>query len=295
MKVLVTGATGFIGKHLVKRLLADGHNVFCTILKDEVKPFDHRVKTLYFWEEDPKIIIDFFSKNSINGIIHLASVFLASHKPDDVQRLIDSNVKFGTFILDLAAQAKIKWFINTGTFWQNYQNANYSPVNLYAATKQAFESIAQYYIETNQIKFCTLRLSDTYGPGDTRTKIFTLWEKIAKSGETLDMSPGDQLIDISYIDDIIEAYILLMIQLSEKESEIKNGSIFAVNADKRYTLKELAKIFEEVSNQKLNINWGGRPHRKGEVMVPWTKGSIVPGWKPGFNIETGIKMFLGIQ
>lgn len=295
MNVLVTGATGFIGKHLVKRLLADGHNVFCTILKEEKNPFDKRVKTLYFWEEDSQTIIDFFRKNSIDGIIHLASVFLAAHKPDDVQRLIDSNVKFGAFLLDLAAQTKIKWFINTGTFWQNYQDADYSPVNLYAATKQAFESIAQYYIETNQIKFCTLRLSDTYGPGDTRLKFFTLWEKISKSGETLDMSPGDQLIDISYIDDIIEAYILLMIQISEKEYKIMNGSVFAVKADKLYSLKELAEIFEEVTNQKLNINWGGRPYRKGEVMVPWTKGSIVPGWKPGFNIETGIKMFLGIR
>jgi len=295
MNVLITGATGFIGKHLVNRLLTDQHNVFCTILKEEENPFDQRVKMLYFWEEDSKGIIDFCKKNSIDGVIHLASVFLVAHKYDDVQHLIDSNVKFGTFLLELAVQSKIKWFINTGTFWQNYQNADYSPVNLYAATKQAFESIAQYYIETNKIKFCTLRLSDTYGPNDTRPKIFNLWDKIAKSGETLDMSPGDQLIDISYIDDIIDAFILLMVHISSYIDKSSKASVYAVKAKKKYTLKELAKIFEKVTNQKININWGALPYRDREVMVPWTKGSVVPGWEPKFNMETGIKLIFGIQ
>jgi nucleoside-diphosphate-sugar epimerase len=292
MNVLVTGATGFIGKHLVNRLLADGHNVYCTILKEEKSPFDQHVKTLNFWEQDPQTIIDFFRNNSIDGIIHLASIFLSEHKTDDVQRLIDANVKFGALLLELAAQATIKWFINTGTFWQHYQDADYSPVNLYAATKQAFECIAQYYIETNQIKFCTLCLSDTYGPDDTRPKIFNLWEKIAKSGEPLDMSPGDQLIDISYIDDIIEAYILLMNQISEKEKTKENGSVFAVKAEKRYTLKELAKIFEKATNQKLNINWGARPYKGKEVMVPWSGAQVVPGWSAKISFEEGIRRLI---
>jgi CDP-paratose synthetase len=289
MNVLITGATGFIGKHLVKRLLADQNNVFCTILTEEENPFDQRVKTLHIWEKDPKDIIGFFKKNYIDGIIHLASVFVATHKLDDIQRLIDSNVKFGTFVLELATQAKINWFINTGTFWQNYQNAEYSPVNLYAATKQAFESIAQYYTETNQIKFCTLRLSDTYGPNDTRLKIFNLWNKIGKTGETMNISPGNQIIDISYIDDIVNAFVLLANHLQENDIAVENGAVYAVKAEKRYTLKELAAIYEKVTKQKLNINWGGRKYRDREVMLPWTDGQLVPGWSPLIDITEGIK------
>lgn len=290
MNVLITGATGFVGKHLVNRLLLSQKNVFCTILREEANPFDSRVEILNFWEETPSIIIDFLKKNSINGIIHLASVFLSSHEPTDIQRLIDSNVKFGTLILDLAVRGNVKWFINTGTFWQNYQNSNYSPVNLYAATKQAFESIAQYYVETNKIKFCTIRLSDTYGPNDTRPKFFNLWNKIAETGETLDMSCGDQIIDISYIENIIDAYTILINHLETKPEVIKNGSIFAVKANERYTLKEMAKIFEEVTKQKININWGGRPYREREVMLAWENGVIVPDWKPIIGIREGISL-----
>lgn len=128
---------------------------------------------------------------------------------------------------------------------------------LLAATKQAFESIAKYYIETDQIKFATLRLCDTYGPNDTRKKIFSLWGKIANTGETIDMSPGEQLIDICYIDDIVNAFILLAIHLQINIHDSANGEVYAIKAQKRYTLKELAAIFEEITRKKLNINWGG--------------------------------------
>ena len=197
--------------------------------------------------------------------------------------------------MECATQAKIKWFINTGTFWQNYQNANYSPVNLYAATKQAFESIAKYYIDTNQIKFATLRLSDTFGPNDTRPKIFNIWNKIAKSGDTLDMSPGEQLIDISFIDDIVAAFTLIAKHLHANLPEVPNGSVYAVKAEKRYTLIQLAALYEQATKTKLNINWGARPYREREVMMPWADGVLVPGWKAKVKIEDGIKAILKIR
>lgn len=287
MKIFVTGATGFIGKHLVRQLINDGHKVTVNLYGGEKSPFNDKTGIYVLNENNFHKDIKYLEKENFDGIIHLASLYLADHKPEDAVKLIDSNLRFSTYIIECAAQSKIKWFINTGTFWQNYKNAEYAPVNLYAATKQAFESIAQYYIETNQIKFCTLRLCDTFGPDDTRPKIFNLWNKIAESGETLDMSPGDQLLDITYIDDIINAFILLMNQVSEKD--IKNGSVFAVKTKKRYTLKELAKIFENTTHQKLKINWGKRQYRKREVMVPWENGKTVPGWKPKYSIENGIK------
>ncbi len=191
--------------------------------------------------------------------------------------------------MECAAQAKVKWFINTGTFWQHYEDKKYSPVNLYAATKQAFESIAQFYWETNQIKFCTLKLSDTFGSGDTRQKIFNLWQKIAETGECLEMSPGEQIIDISHIDDIISAFALLAKHLNNNHPEVKNGDIFAVKANERYTLKELAVLFEKATNQKLNINWGGRPYRAREVMEPWKEGKVIPEFSQKKTLKQYIK------
>ncbi len=290
MNILVTGATGFIGQHMIKRLVKDGHNVLITINK--TPSVEYSLKGINIGKENTNTITNFIKGNKIDGIVHLASVFLSSHTPEDIEKLIDSNIKFGTKLLDCAVNAHVKWFINTGTFWQNYQNKNYSPVNLYAATKQAFEDIARYYIETNQIKFCTIRLCDTYGPNDTRAKIFNLWDKIAETGESLSMSPGEQLIDTSYIDDIINAYILLIHHLSAESSFITNGSIFAIKAQKRYSLRELASLFEKTTNKKLNINWGARPYRQREVMKPWDNGIIVPQWESKTSIEEGIKCIL---
>lgn len=290
MRIFITGATGFIGKHMVKKLVEEGHQITINLFGEEQSSFDDKILTYKLNEANIQKDSEYLIKESFDGIIHLASLYLTIHKLEDAVKLIDSNVRFGTYILECASQAKIKWFINTGTFWQNYQNAEYSPVNLYAATKQAFESIAQYYIETNQIKFCTLRLCDTYGPDDTRPKIFNLWNRIAKSGETLDMSPGEQIIDISYIDDIIDAFVLLAIHLQSDHPDITNGSVYAVKTEKRDTLKELAAIFEKITDSKLHIRWGKKPYRTREVMVPWEEGKTVPEWIAKYSVEDGIKL-----
>ncbi len=292
MKIFITGATGFIGRNLVRKFAEKGHQISVNLYGEEESPFDDKVMTYRLNEDNIFLDTEYLKREAFDGVIHLASLYLTCHNPEDVIRLIDSNLRFSSYILECAVQAKIKIFINTGTFWQNYNNEDFSPVNLYAATKQAFESIAQYYIKTNQIKFCTLRLSDTYGPNDSRPKIFNIWNNIAKNGETLNMSPGNQIIDISYVDDIVDAYLILLSQLVSERKKIKNGSIFAVRAQKRYTLKELAKIFEEVTNQRLNINWGGRPYRHREVMMPWENGIVVPGWKPKIDIKQGIRLTL---
>jgi len=292
MKLFITGATGFIGKYLVKKLLEDGCKITINLREGKESPFDKNANTYNLGKESIDTDIQFLKNEIFDGIIHLASLYITTHKPEDVNNLIDSNVKFGSYILECAAQAKVNWFINTGTFWQHYQNAEYSPVNLYAATKQAFECIAKYYIETNQIKFYTISLSDTYGPNDTRPKIFNLWDKVAKTGEKLDMSPGEQIIDITYINDVVNAFALLAKQLQNNNTDIINGAVFAVRADKRYTLKELASIFEETRDLKLNIDWGARPYRDREVMEPWSKGECVPAWKPRIEVKEGISKLI---
>ena len=287
MKIFVTGATGFIGKHLIHKLLEESVEITVNLRKNSINQFDKSVKTYYLGFDIEKDI-NYFKKEQFNGVIHLATYYVSSHKYTDIENLIDSNVKFASYTLECASKAKIKWFLNTGTFWQHYQNKTFDPVNLYAATKQAFESIAQFYIETNQINFCTLKLSDTYGPDDTRPKIFNLWKNIAKTGESMDMSTGNQLIDIVYVDDVIKAFLLLINYLNNSQIKRPSGEVFVVKSELRYTLKELASIFENCIKQKLNINWGGRKYSDREVMIPWNKGSLIPGWKQKIFIKDGI-------
>ena len=289
MKIFVTGATGFIGKYLVKELHDSGNQVCINLYDNERSPFVKDVEFYKLGTESIENDILFLKASNFDGIIHLASLYLTTHKPEDTIRLIDSNIKFSSYILECAIQAKIKWFINTGTFWQNFENAAYSPVNLYAATKQAFQTISEYYIQTNQITFVTLKLCDTFGPDDIRPKLFSIWYKYAKNEEVLEMSEGDQLMDISYITDIVDAFYLLASHLFSNSNEIANGSIFAVKADIRYTLKQLSVIFEETTKLRLKIIWGGRPYREREVMIPWENGIVVPNWQPKISIQEGIK------
>jgi len=283
MKILVTGATGFIGKHLVNTL-KEKHEIYVLVRPSSDKTnFD----PFFCFDNNIPVLHEYLLEHQIEGIIHLASLVLVSHKDTDIENLIESNIFLGAAILEATLNTGVKWFLNTGTFWQHYEpdTQDYHPVNLYAATKQAFIDMAKYYVEVSGIKFVTLKICDTFGPDDTRAKIFSLWNNIAQTGEILSMSKGEQEIDILYIDDVISGFVHLIGLLNSNE-ELKPD--YALCAEKRYTLKELADLYENATGKQLNIRWGERPYRIREVMVPWKAGTKLPGWKPEVSIIDGI-------
>lgn len=294
MKLLISGATGFIGAHLITRLQKEKHSVFIIVRPStKEESFPKKIKT-YVFDNNIENLTAFMEKEKFDGVIHLASLFLAQHTSEDIKNLIDSNVFFGTALLEAATKSNTSWFINTGTFWQHYKNKEYSPVNLYAASKQAFESLAQYYIETTPINFVTIKLSDTFGKNDTRPKIFNLLSKLRTTGETLLMSPGKQILDINYIENIMDGYVRMITLLSGKDGASLRGKSFAISAKKKLTLQQLVKVFEKVTKSKLSITWGGRAYRDREVMVPWNKGTPIPGHKQKYSLEDGIREILEI-
>lgn len=273
MNIVVTGATGFIGKHLVKELTKN-HNVYILVRPSSDYSFlgtNHVITFNERNENEIERLSEIFKREKIDGIIHLASLFLAQHQCKDIKDLILSNIFLGTALLETCKQANVKWFLNTGTIWQNYNVTDYSdeynPVNLYAATKQSFMTIAKYYTETSPLRFSTLKLCDTYGPNDTRKKIFSLFEQISQTGEVLDMSPGKQLIDIVHIDKVVDEFRTLMTILADETKMFRKE--YVVTSGEQISLKELASRYEKENNVKLNINWGGRAYREREVMKPY--------------------------
>lgn len=293
MKILVTGTTGFIGVNLIKLLLDKKYEISCIVrMNSDTSKIDKRSK-IFKYDENIDSLIKYFKNENFDGVIHLASLFLATHTKNDILSLISSNVKFGTELLEACTISSVKWFVNTGTFWQNYEDKNYNPVNLYSATKEAFQSIAKYYTETSNLTFVTIKLNDTFGSNDTRNKVFNLWNKIAQSGETLNMSAGNQIIDISYIEDVISAYDILISHLnSDKKGEFKNKT-YVVSSNERMSLKKLSKVFEESTNTKLNINWGERPYRNREVMIPLNSNNQIPNWEQKFTLKEAIIKTIG--
>lgn len=298
MKILMTGITGFIGHHLGERLVNDGHEVHAIVRQtskiDELSENLRRNVKFHVYNND-NTILDIINSLCIDNhrpdiVYHLAANFLNVHKFEDIKVLIQSNITFGTELLDAMTTKNIFNFVNTGTFFQHYENADYNPVNLYAATKECFEKIIKFYSEVKGLHCINLHLFDTYGLGDTRGKILDLLKKISVTGETLKMSPGNQLIDIVYIDDVVEAFVLAGNYLAEgKYDYCKTYGVSSMNP---IPLRELVKTFEKISGKKLSIEWGGRPYRVREVMVPWKSFNILPGWLPKNTIEDGIKNFL---
>lgn len=291
MNILITGATGFIGKNLIKSL-EQVYNIF--LLTRETTDLTCVGKYNHFCFKDNIDELSVYIKdNKIDGVIHLASLYVSQHKTEQIKDLILSNIYLGTALIEASVQAGVDWFINTGTIWQNYiyDDEQYCPVNLYAASKQAFVDMAKFYTETYPIKFVTLKICDTYGPNDTRRKILTLFKEISITGESLDMSEGEQIMDILYIDDVIEGFKKLIELIKQPNSKTLKDE-YVLTSSRKFKLKELAEIFTKTTGRKLNINWGKREYRKREVMIPWEKGTILPDWEALYSLEDGIKIVM---
>ncbi|MCS2677569.1 hypothetical protein NXV90_17550 [Bacteroides ovatus] len=90
------------------------------------------------------------------------------------------------------------------------------------------------------------------------------------------MSPGGQKLDLLHIDDVVNGFEQLANMLNDETVSVL--SEYVLSSGKQISLRELADIYENLYDVRLNINWGGRAYRKREVMRPY-QGNILPGWK----------------
>lgn len=287
---LVNGATGFVGSHLAKRIVSEGWDTHIIVrqqsILDSVSGIREKL-TIHEHDGTTDGMLDILNKSNPLIIFHLASLFLVQHQSKDIESLIKSNILFGTQLVEAMVKKGVYNLVNTGTSWQHYNNEDYNPVNLYAATKQAFEAILKFYLETTPLKVITLKLFDTYGPNDPRPKLFNLLKKVAEEQTPLAMSPGEQIIDLVYIDDVIDAFIVAAERLIN--SKVVNHEDYAVSSGKPIRLRELVEIYEDVVGKELPIEWGGRVYRDREVMVPWNYGKRLNGWSPKTLLPEGLK------
>lgn len=289
-KAIITGGTGFVGSNLSRELLRQGWEVSIIAQKKfgykNIEDIRDKVN-IFEYEGDIDQLIIFFQNTNANVVFHLASVFISEHKPEEVDLLIDSNLKFGAQILEAMKKSETKLIINTGTSWQHYHSDGYNPVCLYAATKEAFEKLIEYYIAGEELRGITLKLFDTYGETDTRPKLINLLHKFSQEKTELDMSPGDQVIDLVHVDDVVNAFIKAYEYIYENK-EIQYEK-YAVSSGREVKLKELIELYEKVSGEKILVKWGGRSYRKREVMKLWRNFKTLPGWSCNLSLEEGLK------
>jgi nucleoside-diphosphate-sugar epimerase len=171
--------------------------------------------------------------------------------------------------------------VNTGTVWQHYDAAAYSPVSLYAATKQAFSDLLVFYSEVEGLEVHTLELMDTYGPNDARAKLIPFLLRAGQDGTTVPMTDGTQLIDLMHVDDAVGALIAT--------AGAPAGHTYGARGDGAITLRELVDRFQQATGYSLNVEWGARPPRPREMLRPWMTADPPPHWEPQIRLDDGLR------
>lgn len=219
-------------------------------------------------------------------VIHVAGIYTAEPcQEDQLDQLIHANIIFGMHLLEAMRLRQASRIINIGTNWQIYNQTEHRPANLYAATKQVMEDMAAYYADAYGFNVVAVRLYDTYGEDDQRKKILPLLIASGINQQTLDLSPGEQLIDLMHVDDAVQALDYLA-QLNHEGFKVIN-----LSSGRQVSLKELVKLVESAIQRPIQVNFGGRPYRQREVMQP-VQGTPIEGWQPKISLEEGIQRLL---
>jgi len=188
-------------------------------------------------------------KIKASWLIHCATHYIKDHQPNDISKIINSNIEFGTILLDNFKIMGIENFINLSTVWEDYNGVKNNPNNLYSAAKQAFEKIINYYqINNLKINFYNLMLSDTYGKNDKRKKLITVLKKNIINNKETKIISKNLYINLLNVTDIVSGISILL------KKKIKPGKYSLINKE---TIKviDLIKQLQKESKFKAKIKW----------------------------------------
>lgn len=283
---LLTGATGFIGRRLAARLVEQGWQVHAVLRISS--PVDELPSPVTPHRNDGTVagLTDIVRTAAPDVVFHLASLYLADHRADQVDDLVASNILFPAQLAEAMVGAGATRLVNTGTAWQHFEGAAYNPVNLYAATKQACIDLLRYYHDARGLSVVSLKLFDTYGPGDKRRKLVQLLVDAVWSGEELVMSPGEQMLDLTHVDDVTEAFAVAADLLLRADAPLRDEYLVS---GERLSVRGLARTVADALGRELRAEFGGRPYRPREVMTPVDAGeSTLPGWRRQRNLAGAV-------
>ena len=294
---LLTGITGFIGRNLANELLDNGWEIHAIVRENSNLSNLGNIKnkcTFHTHDGSTKSMISIHKKLKIDIVFHLASLYLANHKAEEVSELITSNIQFSTQLLEGMLEGGSKKIINVGSYAQHDDSEEFYPFNLYASTKEAFKNILYFYHLAHGFSCLTLKLYDTYGPGDTRGKLIDLITDSILEGRDLKLTKGDQLINISHVNDIVKHFLKAEQYLSSLTQP--SWKVFFLDGES-FTVKELVLELERIIGKKFKGQLGGRPYREREIMSPVRPINSLP-WKDKFSkttIREGITELISLR
>ena len=278
-RALLTGVTGFLGGYTARCLIADGWQVTAVVRtssRTELLPAALR-EQIVLYDAEHMDLRELVREAAPDVVFHLATYYTTTHSYDEIDDLIASNVTFGTKLLDAMDRNNVRRLVYARSSWQHYRGDDYEPANLYAASKEAFDAIVRFYEAANGLQRIGLTLFDTYGEDDRRNKLLAVLPKIAAEGKRLALSPGEQQVDFVHAEDAARAFVLAGSYLAEGRTDLCGD--YVVSSGTAVTLRELIRRYECLRGEQMPVDWGARPYRVREIMIPWRGGRILPGWE----------------
>ena len=271
-RIMLTGGTGFLGSRLTRSLIKAGHEV--GLVGRDTSTFENLLSLGLVQDRAYEFFVTNLEiekiENAVHSfkpdiVVHVAAISSGPRDFENISKQIDANIKFPSLILNAAFNFGCYRFVNTGTSWQETSGSGYKPFDFYSATKQSFENIIEDYV-LDGLSCVTFRLFDVFGENDPRPKLLNLLNRIAQSGEMLQMSPGEQKIDLVHVDIVCEHYLEAISRL--ENNQVNAHEIYSISGENPRTLREIVSEVEKKYGKKINITWGGREYRQREVMDP---------------------------
>ena len=297
-RVLVTGATGFIGSHLVRRLLEEGAEVHAFIRKDSrTFRIDDVARRLIIWHGDltnESSVISCIKNTRPQIVFHLATYRNVERDLKLFPSMIDINIKGTVNLIKAILEEKIslECFINTGTC-EEYGNAQVPfqedmreiPVSPYSASKVAVTYFCQMMHNTMNLPIMTLRPFLAYGPQQAADMFIPSLIYHCLIRKDFPMTAGDQTREFNYVDDIVEAYILAA------GCQKAMGEIVNIGNSMEYKIKDVAKKIVAMMGHPIRLLIGALPKRAGETehfFCSNEKARRLLGWEPKTLLDAGL-------
>lgn len=310
-KVLVTGADGFVGSHLVKRLLLN-HVSVVTFSRRGITPPSLLVMEKLIGriaKQDKGSVIEFeklkevLKENKINIVYHLAAQPLVEVGQESPLETFEVNIKGVWNILEAARQNKVKKIIIASTVHVYGDNAKVpfreayypQPSRPYETSKACADLLAQTYADTYKLSVEIPRFVNLYGPGDFNfERIVPKVIKAIVKGNNPKIWDLGAVRDFLYIDDAIDAYIMLV---EKTLPNTKRGRVFNFGTGKPISILELTKkIIQLNNNKKLKTEIQPIPEKRSKEIlrqyVSINKAKKFLDWRPKVSLEGGLKKTL---
>ena len=298
MRILVTGGAGFIGSHIVARLVADSHKV--SVIDDlSAGRTSNLPRGVKFTKKATKQI----SKQDVQGVdvvFHCAAQVSTFLSVDYPREDFDRNAN-GTFSVFEAVRryndgAKVIYTSSRSVLGDipagkiADESFPYNPSTFYNVHKIYGELLCSIYNGLYGIKSAVLRPSNVYGPGQPYWmsgwyNFIAYWIKLGLEGKPLPIyGTGTQVRDYTYVDDIADAYMRAM------DNRAALGETFLLATGRPVTLNQLADMVNSVTGSTAGKQYF--PPRKGDVQYfvgTSEKASRVLGWRTKVSLEDGLK------